>query len=88
MFDDLDYESSNYRLSPGDSLVLYTDGITEAMDPDGELYEDQRLLEHASQSAGKSAKEICENIVASVHSFAMNHPQSDDITCLVIQYDP
>ncbi|MCY4541387.1 MAG: SpoIIE family protein phosphatase [Rhodobacteraceae bacterium] len=88
MFEDLNYESSRFRLRPGDSLVLYTDGITEAMDPEGELYEDQRLLDCAARSAAKGAKEICADIVASVHSFARNHPQSDDITCLVIRYAP
>ncbi len=88
MFDDMEYRNTSYRLQPGDSLILYTDGITEAMDAQGDLYEDERLLENAGKSATRSAREMCKEIVASVHSFTRNHPQSDDITCLVIRYGP
>jgi sigma-B regulation protein RsbU (phosphoserine phosphatase) len=80
------YESGTLTLGPGDAILLYTDGVTEAMNPAQELYGEERLLEMAALSAGQDAKGLCEELAAGVHSFADGAEQSDDITLLVLRY--
>lgn len=73
-------------LEPGASLLAYTDGVTEAFDPDNEAYGSERLL--AAVRAGDGAEENCLRLIADVHRFAGTAPQSDDITVLAIRLDP
>ncbi|MET0719173.1 MAG: SpoIIE family protein phosphatase, partial [Pseudoxanthomonas sp.] len=70
------------RLQPGDSLVAYTDGVTEAFDADNLAFGSERLL--AALRPGYSAEENCRQLLAAVHRFAGGAPQSDDITVLAI----
>ncbi|MEP6908770.1 MAG: SpoIIE family protein phosphatase, partial [Pseudoxanthomonas sp.] len=71
------------QLAPGTTLMAYTDGVTEAFNPDNEAYGDERLL--AVVRPGDSAQENCQHLVAEVHRFAGAAPQSDDITVLAIR---
>lgn len=71
------------RLQPGDSLVAWTDGITEAFDTGDRAFGEERLS--AVVRAGYSARENCERLVAEVHAFAGDASQSDDITVLAIR---
>lgn len=73
------------RLRPGDSLVAWTDGITEAFDADDRAFGEERLS--AAVRADYSARENCERLVTGVHAFAGGAPQSDDITVLAIRVD-
>ncbi|MEO8365241.1 MAG: SpoIIE family protein phosphatase [Pseudoxanthomonas sp.] len=71
-------------LEPGASLMAYTDGVTEAFNPDNEAY-GERLL--AAVRSGDEARENCLQLIADVHRFAGTAPQSDDITVLAIRLD-
>ena len=71
------------RLEPGASLMAYTDGVTEAFNPDNEPYGSERLLAVVRSSHG--ALHNCRLLVAEVHGFAGTAPQSDDITVLAIR---
>ncbi len=71
-------------LAPGDSLVLYTDGITEAQNGE-DFFDESRLEAVISGGNGSSASQIMQNILAAVHQFTDSHPQSDDMTLVVIQ---
>lgn len=71
------------RLEPGDSLIAYTDGVTEAFDADNQAYGSERLL--AAVRPGYSAQDNCRRLIAEVHRFAGAAPQSDDITVLAIR---
>ncbi|MGN7726274.1 SpoIIE family protein phosphatase [Luteimonas sp. 22616] len=71
------------RLAPGDSLLAYTDGVTEAFNHDNEAYGSERLL--ALAIPGRGALEHCRRLVDEVHRFADGAPQSDDITVLAIR---
>ena len=79
------YEAQERQLSPGDVLVLYTDGVTEAFNPDHEMFETERLVEVVRAHATASAQELVEAIEAAVTSFAGQAPQSDDLTLLVMR---
>jgi serine phosphatase RsbU (regulator of sigma subunit)/HAMP domain-containing protein len=80
------YQCDKLLLSPGDSLYLYTDGVTEAMNPAGELYSEERLEENLSSLAERDITDIIHEVTDSVHRFADGAPQSDDITMMMIRY--
>ncbi len=80
------YASARMVLGPGDSLLLYTDGVTEAMDPSDTLYSDQRLERFLASNRGSSPRQIIGDLVSDVRHFASEAPQSDDITVLALLY--
>ena len=84
--DNITYHEKTLQLSPGDNLLLYTDGITEAMNTRQEQYSEQRLLENCQELIGKSPKEIVDKITETVGKFVVGAVQSDDITLLSITY--
>lgn len=87
VFDDFQYVGSQLELENGDVLVLYTDGVTEAFNSQGEQLTDSglvRVLNSLSATASE-AKGLVEKIVDSVYAHAGELPQSDDITLLVIK---
>jgi phosphoserine phosphatase RsbU/P len=79
------YESPTISLEKDDIIVLFTDGITEAMDKNGNEFSDERLEELILKSSDLTVSEIIENIKKSVNEFAAGTIQSDDITLLVVK---
>lgn len=80
------YEEGRLRLAPGDLLLLVTDGVTEAVNPAGELFSDARLHAHLAVVAPKTAAEIVSSLLDQVTAFAAGAPQEDDITALALRY--
>lgn len=78
------YTNNSVTLQKGDSLVMFTDGVTEAFNPKGEQYGESRLEPLLCTLAGKSSKDIVDGINNAVSEFAAEEPQSDDITILTI----
>jgi len=78
-------ESQAVSMQNGDSLIVFTDGITEAMNAKNEEYADERLEKVCAQNAGKSAQETVEAIIKDVKAFVSGAAQSDDIAVLVIK---
>ena len=76
------YEESSVILDPGDTLVLYTDGVTEAMNAEGEEFRLDRLRDLFANVPPRNPKETNAAIFEAVSAFAGDTPQSDDITCL------
>ncbi|MEM7385965.1 MAG: GAF domain-containing SpoIIE family protein phosphatase [Verrucomicrobiota bacterium] len=72
-------------LAPGDVLLLYTDGFTEALDPAGEEFGKGNLLRLFSEKAGEGAEAILEHLKAEIRDFMGGHQQMDDITLVVIE---
>ena len=84
---DLIFEPRQVQLQTGDTLLLYTDGVTEAFDPDHDLFGEERLL-LALREAAPNAKVMVDRVLAAVRTFARGEPQSDDIALLAIRWRP
>jgi sigma-B regulation protein RsbU (phosphoserine phosphatase) len=84
--DSTKFYAGHIVLKPGDRLVLYTDGVTEAMDKHDELFSEGRLETTLHGVNGLSSKEVIERVVEEVQRFSTGAPQSDDITLLVLSY--
>ncbi|HSF58171.1 MAG TPA: PP2C family protein-serine/threonine phosphatase, partial [Candidatus Binatia bacterium] len=80
------YASGRIDLGPSEALLLYTDGVTEAMDSGERLYSDQRLAQFLARHRGSSPRQITDDLVNDVRHFAVGAPQSDDITVLALRY--
>ena len=87
VFPDWKYEDSLVRLNPGDRLLLFTDGITEAGLPGGDEFGEQRLLSGARASSGKSTAELKSRLLADVKQFCASQLR-DDATLIVISALP
>jgi sigma-B regulation protein RsbU (phosphoserine phosphatase) len=82
------YEEGEVQLLPGDLVVLYTDGITEAERNYGEYFGVERLLKLAQASMSKNPSELVGKVLEEVAKFSGNSPQSDDRTIIICQcYD-
>jgi sigma-B regulation protein RsbU (phosphoserine phosphatase) len=86
VFPDAPYTNQNITLNPQDTLVLYTDGVTEAMDPDNNQFTENKLHETLLNLQGFSVEKIEEGIQHAVKGFVKDAEQSDDITLLIVQY--
>jgi serine phosphatase RsbU (regulator of sigma subunit) len=80
------YETRSGRLAPGDTLLLYTDGVTEAMNPQRQLFSEPRLREAAAARSGKGAAETVQAVLGSTRAFVSGATQSDDVTILAVRY--
>jgi sigma-B regulation protein RsbU (phosphoserine phosphatase) len=73
------------RIEPGDILILYSDGITEAQDAGGNPYEEDRLIRALRRHAKESAQAMAEGVLRDVSQFRGEGPQQDDMTLLIIR---
>ncbi len=78
------FSTDQVRLEPGEALVMYTDGVSEAEDRDNEEFGMERLLKVFAGARLESARAANDAIFAAVREFAGDRSQSDDITCLVL----
>jgi sigma-B regulation protein RsbU (phosphoserine phosphatase) len=81
-----EYTAVCLKLEPGDTLVLFSDGVTEAMDPDDQLYGVPRLKQVLTGLAECPLEEIQKCVLESVENFARGAHQADDLTLLVVRY--
>ena len=86
LMEDAEYSNTTHQLAPQTSLLMYTDGITEAFNPRKEQYDDERLLVLVEQTSDRSAEALGTATLADVEKFVNNAEQSDDITLMVIHY--
>ncbi|MBO6215529.1 MAG: serine/threonine-protein phosphatase, partial [Lachnospiraceae bacterium] len=81
------YVRQEITLDPGDSIFLYTDGVTEAHNEDGDMYGDERLLSFVTEGIGEaSCKAACEAVLSDVNAFVGGAEQFDDITMMRVEY--
>jgi phosphoserine phosphatase RsbU/P len=85
LFCDGRYPVTNVRLQPGDSLVLYSDGITETQDRDGNLYEQERLIRSLNAHADRDAAAMADAVIRDVARFRDTRPRHDDMTLLILR---
>lgn len=82
---EFDYQQASVSLAPGDLLVIYTDGFSEAMSPDLEEWGDKRLLDAVASCDGLPAKDVITRVISAADHFASGAPQSDDMTLVVLR---
>jgi sigma-B regulation protein RsbU (phosphoserine phosphatase) len=85
---DSQYVESTVQMQPGECLFIYTDGITEARNPGGMLFGDERLLDSLRAGDNETPASVLEQTVRSVDQFVGGAEQSDDITLLILQWLP
>jgi sigma-B regulation protein RsbU (phosphoserine phosphatase) len=81
----LEFERTELTLRKGDTLILYSDGVSEAFNPEDECYGDARLLADAGALAGQSPEVLTAGLLKRVHAYAGTAPQSDDIAILTLK---
>ena len=79
------FSEETFQLERGDTLLLFTDGVTEAIDPDENEYDNERLKKLLQQCGKLSCQEIVDAVKADVKAFAGNAEQSDDITLMAMK---
>ena len=83
---DVDFTNYEFKLNPGDSIYLYTDGVTEAINLNEELFGENRMLKALNTYYDESAEEILKSVEAEINIFAKKTPQFDDITMMCFKY--
>jgi phosphoserine phosphatase RsbU/P len=81
------FEEETVALQPGDAIVLFSDGVTEAFNAAGEDFGDERLLAGIDAHRGKPPQALLEALLGEVRAFCGDAPQSDDITMVVVRFD-
>jgi sigma-B regulation protein RsbU (phosphoserine phosphatase) len=81
-------ERETLSLEPEDTFVLFSDGVSEAMNAADDFYGEERLMSVLSAGAGGSAADTVKRVLVDVHTFAAGAKQSDDITVLAARYAP
>jgi len=82
---DANYDAGETTLAPGDWLVIFTDGLVEAVNFAGEEYGEQRLLAVLNANTGLAPDLVLQRMIAEVNTFVGSTPQHDDITCMLIK---
>lgn len=85
VMEDLDFVEGHLKLHPGDLLVLYTDGVTEAADREAQLFGEERLMT-VVRAASASVDVFSADLLAAVREFEAGAPQADDITCVTVRF--
>ncbi len=83
---DTAYHSREFELRPGDTLMVYTDGVPEANNPQKELFGEERMMETLNRYADAEPEELIRRIYEAVASFENGADQFDDITMLAVKY--
>jgi sigma-B regulation protein RsbU (phosphoserine phosphatase) len=82
----VEYVTHAYHIRSGESIVLYTDGVTEATDPDRNFFEEHRLEQFLRERSEEPAQVIADGLLAAAQDFSKGLPQADDITVLTVRY--
>ena len=85
IFEELDYHEASLQLGQGDTILLYTDGVTEATNRVDEEFKEDRLEQTLKKLTGQTCQEVIDTIKADVKTFADGAEQSDDITLLALK---
>lgn len=85
VIEDTTWTQNSLILVPGDILLMYTDGITDAQAPDGTFFGEGRLLEIVQANLGRPAEEIVRAILNCLYDFTADSPLVDDITLVILQ---
>jgi sigma-B regulation protein RsbU (phosphoserine phosphatase) len=79
------YESASVALAPGDWLIIFTDGLVEAVNANDDEFDEPQLLSALEAGVSTNPKELLERLMASLDLFVGSTPQHDDVTCLLVK---
>ncbi|HSR69114.1 MAG TPA: SpoIIE family protein phosphatase [Acidobacteriota bacterium] len=79
------YQAHPFRLDPGDILLVYSDGLTEAENPSEDMYGEERLIELLKNSGASGGEAVEDKIFETLEEFTQGHDQTDDITFMLIE---
>lgn len=85
-FDFAAYEEERAALRPGDTLVLYSDGATDATSPSGEQFGEERLLAALATAHRETPDDLVARLLQEIRAFADGEPPADDVTLLVVRF--
>jgi phosphoserine phosphatase RsbU/P len=88
LFDSATYEEETIRLAPGDWLIVFSDGISEATSAAGEEYGEAQIIECVQRNAALDPSRLLDALFSEVREFSRGAPQADDITAMVLRYTP
>lgn len=86
MFEQVTYDQGTVQLDPGDILVVFSDGVSEALSADGEEFGESRLQEVISRDLGAGPQVMLERLLEAVRDFTRGAAQNDDVTAMVVRY--
>jgi serine phosphatase RsbU (regulator of sigma subunit) len=87
LFDHASFEEETLTLQPGDAILAFSDGVTEALNADGEEFSDDRLLASVGGHHGGAPQAVVDAVLADVRAFCGDATQSDDVTVLMVRYE-
>src|SRR5262249_24092204 len=85
LIDGVNYKTQTLNLTPTQGLLVYTDGVTEAVDPGNQFF-DERLDAFLLANSARTPQQLVTGLQAAVREFAAGAPQADDITVLAVQF--
>ena len=84
--EDTQFQTRELDLKKGDGFFLYTDGVTEAVDPAGHLFSDERLARLLEELGAEAAQDLVGDVLKEVDGFAADMPAADDVTVMAVRY--
>jgi serine phosphatase RsbU (regulator of sigma subunit) len=88
LFEAAAYEEEQVQLAPGDTVVVFSDGVSEALDEAGEEFGDGRIVEAVTPALREPPQAVVDALLAALRRFAGHAPQNDDVTAMVLRYGP
>ena len=86
MFEDVTFDVTDFQMQPGDSIFVYTDGVTESMDENDNLFGKERLIQALNRHPDCNPKEAIDSVLNAIAVFVDGAKQFDDTTMLCVTY--
>ncbi len=87
LFEHASFDEETLRLQPGDVIIAFSDGVSEALNDAGEEFTDERLLASVEAHRNQSPQELLDGLLADVRTFCGKATPNDDVTIVVVRYD-
>jgi phosphoserine phosphatase RsbU/P len=86
LFEHAQFDEETVRMQPGDIIIAFSDGVTEALNERGDEYTDDRLLASVEANRGKPPQNVLDGLLADLHAFSHGAAQSDDVTIVMVRF--
>jgi sigma-B regulation protein RsbU (phosphoserine phosphatase) len=86
MFDHITYDQGEVRLDPGDIIVVFSDGVSEALSAAGDEFGEPRLQEVVQRDFHADPQVLLERVLEAVRDFTKGAVQNDDVTAMIVRY--